>query len=115
MPSTGDLTKQAYSFRQWLTYYHNIWARNVIAHTIDVQYDEILRAENPETPVPFNSPVGTVEMPVKERLEHRKMNLEHALKTLAAIEALEAKTDEELAARWSPEALKVAEDVITQE
>jgi hypothetical protein len=108
MPSLDALTRDLYTPRDWLRYYRNIWTRNVVSYTIDVEYDTALNAKDPETPVPYNSSVGTVDIPVKDRLENRKEMLSHALATLAAIATLEALTNEELEARWSDQALQAA-------
>lgn len=105
---TALISKQ-FTAREWLLYYRNIWQRNVAAGTIDVHMDMATKADNPEFPV---QNANGMTVPVKARLEERKISLEDTLKLLASIDQLLAMSDEDIAKMWTPEALKVAEDMM---
>lgn len=108
MPSLDALTHKVYSPKDWLTFYKNIWTRNLVARTIDVQNDMNLKAKNPDEPVEFPTPMGVVEIPVKQRLEHRKMLVADALEVLDVIDTILALGEPEIReAYWTEEALKV--------
>lgn len=109
MPFLQLLVGAKYGPREWLTYYRNIWARNLTARLIDRQSDETAKKNNPDMPV--QSDDGR-EIPVKQRLEHRKILVQDALNLIAAIDALLALDDAALAATYSEESLKVAPDMI---
>lgn len=101
----------------WLNYYKNTWIKNSIAITIDVQNDTTLKAIDPEQKVmkydaETGQPTGEY-IPVKERLELRKISLQDALDILRAIQELEKTASAEFEAKhWSKEALAVAPDMI---
>lgn len=102
-----SLTQKKYGPKEWLNYYRNSWQRNVIALTIDVQ-DDIARtaADKTEDVVYMHPDTQQMQMmPVEKRLEFRKGDLARALATLNAIDTLFVLNDEELASRWTPEAL----------
>ena len=118
------LTKREYSPKEWLTYYKNIWVKNVVARTIDVDTDKVLKATDPEQMVPDNE-TGKL-IPVKERLETRKIAIQDALDLIAGIdrllafykEAPEGSTDTDKAfveKYWSKDALKVDTDMLPKE
>jgi len=110
MPDVKDMATTEYSPKNWLLYYKNVWTRNAIARTIDVQTDAILKAADPEQTVLTDEgqPVA-----VKQRLEQRKIILQDALNLLEGIEALTAIDEKEFTAKcWSKESLAVAEDMI---
>lgn len=110
MPAMSAVVKETFSRREWLNYYLNIWQRNITARLIDVKSDEILKAINPETLVELDP--SQPEVAVKVRLEIRKQLVKDARAIIEATQALLAKSDEELDALTSDEALKVAEDML---
>lgn len=109
LPPMSELLKNKYTVRDWLTYYYNIWLRNATARTIDVENDREMKSKNGDEIV--DSGVGTM-IPVKERLEKRKIDLQDALDVVKYAADLLKLTDEELAAKWTPEALKIDEDMM---
>lgn len=109
MPAFDAMTKIDFTPKEWARYYRNTWARNSVAKTIDVENDKQMKAVNPDEIVQNSD--GRM-MPVKERLENRKIELQDALDIMRHAEALLALSDEELAAKWTPEALKVDEDMM---
>jgi hypothetical protein len=115
MPTNDGLTTKIYTAKEWLTYYRNIWVRNLVARTIDVENDAKLKASDPTFMVQNDD--GRPVM-VKERLEHRKIIVQDALDLVASIDAClaDAGNDEAFAqARWSAEALKVDPDMLPAE
>lgn len=101
------MAKNKYSRKEWLNYYRNSWNRNIVALTIDVQDDIARASKNEKDEVYYLHPdVQQLEaMPVVKRLEHRKADLERALATFAAIEALVEEDEITFNARHSEEAL----------
>lgn len=115
IPNVAELSARDFTAKQWLRYYKNIWTRNAVARTVDVVADEALKAINPEEPVESGIGDGRV-IPVKERLEHRKILVQDALDVREAIDKLLALSEEEFEkARWSKEALAVAKDMMPVE
>lgn len=112
--SVDAMCTKVYTTREWVTYYKNIWVRNLAARIIDVKTDEILKAKNPDmaTEDIVQTPQGPRAKLVKERLEERKLSVQDAVDILAGIEAVLALSDDEIAAASSEEALKVAEDML---
>lgn len=112
LPTMDTLTKVTYTMRDWLMYYKNIWTRNATARLIDVQCDIATKAKNPEELVDGDDgrPIQ-----VKVRLEMRKMALEQALELIGNIDATLSLNDEQLTALYSPDALKVAADMLPPE
>lgn len=109
MPSLDAMTKVEYTAKDWLMFYKNVWTRNLVARTIDVQRDRMFKEQNPDMIVEYNGEGVTV----KRRLEQFKMHVEDALAIVRAIELLRCQTDEELEHNnWSPDALKVADDML---
>lgn len=109
LPTANELATQKFTSINWLTYYLNMWTRNVVARTVDVQADQTIKDKDP------NEEVEGTGRPIKvsQRLEERKILLEDALKTVTAIEALLALSEEDLKKKfWSPEALKVDETLL---
>lgn len=110
MPTNDTLCNENFTPRQWLLYYKNIWTRNLIARTIDVQTDVVLKSKTPDERV--QGAEGNI-ITAKERLEERKMIVQDALNLIEAIDFLLAIPEEEFEAKtWSKEALAVAEDMI---
>lgn len=123
MPPFREMITGNIGPKEWLTYYINIWSRQLIANTIDVQTDSITKAINPDEMVKMDNGSGQM-IPVKERLEMRKMNIELSQKVLMGARSLYAMIDgksEEEAAKilhekfWSKEALEVAPDMLEPE
>jgi len=111
MPDNGSLTKNEYTKRDWLRYYKNVWTRNLISRCIDVETDKADKARNPEEIVADD--VTGQPLPVKVRLEKRKMAVQECLDLLAGMEVLEKIPDEEFEAKvTSKEALAVAPDMM---
>jgi len=110
MPDISSLAANTYTKRQWLNYYKNVWTRNLMARCIDVQTDTTLKAKNPEEMVQTDDQRA---VPVKERLEVRKMLVQDALDLIAGIDALLAIEDDKFDEQvLSADALKVAPDMI---
>lgn len=109
-----ELTQRDFTPQEFLLYYKNIWIRNAAARTIDVQTDRVKKAIDPNVMVEHEGKV----IPVKERLELRKIGVQEALDIIAGADAL-LKTD--LAGKtfaevlWSEEALKVDADMMPKE
>ncbi len=111
MPSFDSMTIKKYSTRSWLTYYWNVWKRNASARAIDVMTDRMRKEKDPEEMV--SDPGTGQQIPVRIRLELRKMQVEEAMEILTGAEALLALTDEELEKQaFSPEMLKIDEDMM---
>jgi len=112
LPNINGMTGKVYTKREWLTFYKNAWTRNAMARAIDVLTDRTLKAENPDQIVES----GDDFVPVKVRLETRKINLQDALNILGGIETLLAIKDSEFDTQiLSKEALAVDEDMIPKE
>lgn len=110
MPQMDALCKTQYSDQEWLNYYLNVWKRNLVARLIDVETDRARKAKNPEEKVPSDD--GR-EIPVKERLEYRKMLVQDAVDLVSGIESLLKIPAAEFEANcYSTKALEVAEDMV---
>ena len=113
------LTQKNYSAKQWLQYYRNVWLRNTIARTIDVNTDQKLKKDDPKAMV-IDAETGR-PIPVAERLENRKIAVQDGLDIIEGIDRLlEACQDSSEAGEfekkhWSKEALKVDDDMIQKE
>lgn len=109
-----ELTKREFTPQEFLLYYKNTWIRNAAARTIDVQTDRVKKAADPEEMVEHEGKI----IPVKERLELRKIGVQEALDIVNGADAL-LKTD--LAGKtfaevfWSADALKVDADMMPKE
>ena len=109
MESFNDLATKDYTYADMLRYYKNIWNRNLVARTIDMQTDITLKAADAEQLVQHENQM----IPVKERLEHRKIMVQDALDLIAGIDALLALTVEQYTAQvLSKDALAVAADML---
>lgn len=109
MPSFDALTHKNYSPREWLQYYRNIWTRNLMGSMTDVQHDGMLLAADPEALTDGSGQNlipdgkgGARAKTIAERIEERKANANRAIGIITSIDALMAKTDEELAAAILP-------------
>jgi len=112
LPDVKDMVTNGYTKSHWLQYYKNLWTRNAVAMAIDVQGDKVRKAEDPEMIVEDNNQ----SMPVKIRLENRKIKLQDYLDVITAIDALMAIEGNELDAKvFSKEALAVDEDMLPKE
>ena len=100
------------TLKQWLTFYKNTWTKYLAARLIDVQSDTTLKAINPEEEVDHEIDGMPVKIPVKKRLELRKIFVQDAVDLLASIDAFLALSEEEITAKSSKEALKVADDML---
>ena len=107
MPSMEAMIKNAYSVQDFLNYYRNIWVRNLAARLIDVETDVVAKGINPEEIVQE----GNEEMPVKIRLERRKIYVKDAMGIIAAMDSLIA-LKEGVMAKTSDAALAVATDML---
>ena len=115
MPPLKDLIETNLSPKQWLIYYRNIWSRNLLARTIDLQSDITRKAINPEEEVTMDD--GSQRpTTVKARLETRKILIEDALEILASIKVLlevaEDPKQDFIKKYYSKEALAVAPDML---
>ena len=112
MITMDALTKNDYTPKMWLTYYRNVWIRNTVARSIDVVTDQKLKKEDPEQMV---EEAGTGQIiPVKQRLEARKIAVQDGLNIIAGIDRLltlpaDVNFEEKY---WSKEALAVDEDML---
>jgi len=115
MPPLKELIETNLEPKQWLIYYRNVWKRNLIARTIDMQSDTTRKEANPEDQVIMDDGSHRPTT-VKERLESRKILIQDALEILSSIEKLlevcEKQKGEFEKTYWSDEALKVAEDML---
>lgn len=112
MPSVKELVTMQFTNKHWLQYYLNIWTRNTMAMAIDVQFDKVMKANNPEAMVEYEGQL----IPVKTRLENRKIKLQDYLDIVAAIKHLMSIADDEFEAKvLSKEALAVDEDMLPKE
>lgn len=112
MPTIKDLLENNVTTQQWLFYYRNVWTRNLIARTIDVQSDMTRKALNPEEMVTMDDGSGR-PVPVKERLEARKLLIEDALEIIRSTNELLLLGDQKIYDNfWSKEALQVAPDML---
>lgn len=116
MPSFDAMATINYTLRQWLTYYKNIWMRNLAASITDVAVDSAAVAVDPKAITPslqenmVRDPFGNVVVegnpkdpqPIfktyAERLEERKAQAQLANRIIAGIDTLLSKTDDELTA-----------------
>lgn len=121
MPSNEIMCREQFTAREWLQYYKNIWTRNAISRAVDVKTDEIIKATNPEELVdnpmnPHGQPHLPIQIPVKERVEYRKLLVKDALDIIAGVDALlEIPEDQFHTKVLSEEALAVAPDMIKKE
>lgn len=109
-PSSMELANLTLTPRQWLNYYRNIWVRNSIARTIDVQTDMALKAKDKTMMVPDETGQNVL---IGARLESRKIILQDALELIESIDTLLGVSDENfIKERWSKEALAVEADMM---
>lgn len=108
MESFEVLATKTFTDKDFLQYYQNMWMRNTIARLIDVQTDLTRKETNPDEMVELDGKL----MKIGERLEHRKILVQEAMDIFNAAKVLSSLPDEELATRYSPEGLKVAEDML---
>lgn len=110
MPGMQLMITKSFTVRDWLLYYKNMWTRNLAARLTDVQGDITLKKADAEALV--DDDMTKQEVPVKVRLEHRKIIVQDCINVLASIDSLLALDDATLAATYSKDALKVADDMI---
>lgn len=108
MPHLEVMAKGNLEKKDWLRYYKNVWVRNLTARLIDVETDKVMKAADPEQVVLLDDGQS---VPVKVRLEHRKIMVQDAVDLIAGIDLLMALSDEELDKKAMPEALVVDEDM----
>lgn len=113
MDNLQDIVSKNYTLKECLTFYKNIWMRNTAARLIDVLCDQKAKAVDPEAPVKDHE--TGLDIPVKFRLEKRKMAVEDAMEIVAAAEELLALSDEDLASKLTPAALSVDKDMMPAE
>ncbi len=92
VPSIEQLIGRKVTSKEWLNYYRNVWLRNAVARAVDVKCDSILAAKNPEDmvmeyEVETGAPTGE-KIPVKVRLETRKLLVQDALDVVESVDAL---------------------------
>ena len=113
------MLKNKYTLRDWINFYRNVWNRNLAACLTDVMADTQLLASDPNavTTEKVTNAVGQIMLgengeveykTAKARLEERKLSVQNAVDLLAAIDALDALSDDDLTKAWSPEALAPA-------
>lgn len=99
--------------KEWLTFYLNIWRRNVIARTVDMKVDEVRAAVNPNEMVMVHP--GTQDMQqvkIVQRLDIRKQAVSDGLELVRTIEELLTLPEGELEKTlWSEEHLKLNPDI----
>lgn len=114
--SLDILTKKEFSAAEWAQYYKNIWFRNMISHTIDVEVDTVKKAEGKGELEVKDDPTGLF-VPLKQRLEMRRERLETAVWINEGATRLFAMLQEEGGLEkvrekyWSEAALAVAADM----
>lgn len=109
LPSVEEMVTNGYTIRHWLQFYKNVWTRQCAAGAIDIQNDRIRKVINPDEMVMD----GQEAVPVKIRLENRKIALQDGLNVLKAVDALMAFKDEELEEKlFGEENLKVDDDML---
>ena len=104
------MTSKIFTHREWLTFYLNTWKKNTTARMIDVMTDMINKETDPEMVVEDGA--AKQEIPVALRLEMRKALVVEALLIAKSAETLLKKSDEELVAFISEDALKTDAAVI---
>lgn len=109
MPDVNSLVKNSFEIKDWLKYYENIWKRNLTARLVDIETDLALKATNPDLEVVNDD---GAQMPVKARLEHRKILAQDAVNILDKFAKLLALTPGELLTKYNPDALKIADDML---
>ena len=111
--SIDVLSTKSLTDKEWLIYYRNVWMRNVVARTIDVDCDTVLKANNPDEMVQNDNPndFNKQFMPVAERLERRKIALADGIKLIASIDRLLA-IENIPGTFWTEDALKVSDDMM---
>ena len=109
LPPLRAMITENFTLSQWLTYYQNIWTRNLAARMIDVETDAALKTEDPEQEVQMDD--GRT-VAVKVRLEHRKILVADSLALLSKIDALLALSPDDLKKKTSEDALAVAADML---
>lgn len=117
-PDPAIMLKGVLTPAEWLTYYENYWTSVAIARTVDVQADLMRKAKDGDELVQDDGNSAYTPMaplPVKMRLEKRKMALESSLEIIASIKALKALPEGDLEKMWTPEFLAVAADVAAPE
>lgn len=109
LPSVQEMVKNGYSTKHWLQYYINIWNRQSVAAAIDIKTDQIRKAIDPEMEVEEGHQV----VPVKVRLENRKLKLQDYLDIISAAKTLMALPDDQIEeALFGEKALAVDEDML---
>lgn len=111
--SIDVLSTKSLTDKEWLIYYRNVWMRNVVARTIDVDCDAVLKANNPDEMVQNDNPndFNKQFLPVAERLERRKIALADGIKLIASIDRLLA-IENIPGTFWTEDALKVSDDMM---
>lgn len=101
------MTQKVFTVREYLTYYKNTWTRHMAARAIDVYTDKVLLDKNGPEFMVEDARTGQ-NIPLKLRLELRKMAVSDAVEIVQAADALLAMSDEEINKNcFSEEALKV--------
>jgi len=110
MPPVKDLVESELTVKHWLVYYKNVWTRNLIARTVDLQGDIEMAAKNPTEVVLSDDQTKT--QTVTERIENRKMLVQDALNVVQTIGVLLDKANDQavdfLDMFWSEKALAPA-------
>lgn len=110
MPNPMTMCETLITPRQWVTFYKNLWMRNLIARTIDMQTAAAEVAQDKDQPVQDDETRQAIS--AADRLERRKMKVSVAVEVIASIDAMLAIIDDaELAKLWSAEATKLTPDV----
>lgn len=113
MPNNEYMVKGTMTIAESLNYYKNWWTRMLTSFIIDVEFDKLIMAADPDAIVPDHN---EEPIPVKIRLERRKMNVENAQRMLKAVENLIAVPEGEFHDRFlSEQALKVSDEVVAEQ
>lgn len=109
LPSVKEMVQNGYTTKHWLQYFINVWNRQAAACAIDIKCDQIRKAINPEMEVEDQQQI----IPVKQRLENRKLKLQDYLDIIAGAKELMAIPDDQIEeALFSEKALAVDADMI---
>lgn len=98
-PPFEILTQKLYTAKEWLSYYANIWNRNVIATLLDVWTDTETLKVNPKalTGKLVQTPEGPAEQTTADRLEDRKESVRQAQAIVKAVEYFSTLSEEDYA------------------
>ena len=120
LPNNEYMLKKEITLKEALNFYQNTWTRYLASRLIDVEHDRIKASIDPEEIVTHGDKdqygrYFEEAMPVRHRLEKRKMLVENALLILQAVGSLIKTPDGDFEAKHlSAEALRVSDAVMRE-